>query len=59
MPAGRKTGYGQLKTGRHLQYPENTPMANLLITILDKVGVQVEKLGDSTGRLQPDYLALA
>lgn len=50
---------GQLKTGRHLQYPENTPMANLLITILDKVGVQVEKLGDSTGRLQPDYLSLA
>jgi len=50
---------GQLKTGRHLQYPENTPMANLLLTILDKVGVQVEKLGDSTGRLQPDYLSLA
>jgi hypothetical protein len=28
---------GQFKTGRHLAYPENTPMANLLVTILDKV----------------------
>jgi hypothetical protein len=34
-------------------------MANLLITILDKVGVQVEKRGDSTGRFLPDYLSLA
>jgi len=50
---------GQFKTGRHLAYPENTPMANLLVTILDKVGVHVEKLGDSTGPLQPDYLSLA
>ena len=50
---------GQFKTGRHLAYPENTPMANLLVTILDKVGVHVEKLGDSTGRLQPDYLSVA
>jgi hypothetical protein len=49
---------GQFKTGHHLIYPENTPMANLLVTILDKVGVRVEKLGDSTGLLQPDYLSI-
>ncbi len=49
---------GKFKTGSHLAYPEDTPMANLLVTILDKVGVRVEKLGDSTGLLQPDYLSV-
>jgi len=49
---------GQLKTGRHLAYPANTPMTNLLVTILDKVGVHPQKLGDSTGLLQPDYLSI-
>jgi len=49
---------GKFQTGRHLAYPENTPMANLLVTILDKVGVHVEKLGDSTGSLQPDPLSV-
>jgi len=29
------------------------------VTILDKVGVRVEKIGDSTGSLQPDYLSLS
>ena len=50
---------GQFKTGRHLAYKEDTPMANLLLTILDKAGVHVDKLGDSTGLLQPDYLSVA
>jgi hypothetical protein len=50
---------GRFKTGRHLAYPENTPMANLLLTILDKAGVRIDKMGDSTGLLQPDYLSLA
>jgi hypothetical protein len=44
-------GGGQLKGGRHLQYPLNTPMTNLLVTLLDKAGVPAEKLGDSTGRI--------
>jgi hypothetical protein len=47
--AGRMDG--TVKTGRHLAYPENTPMANLLVTMLDKAGIPVEKLGDSTGKL--------
>ena len=35
----------------HLRYPENSPMPNLLLTLLDKLGVQMENLGDSTGKL--------
>jgi len=42
---------GKMKGGRHLKYPENTPMANLLLTILDKAGVPQESIGDSTGLL--------
>jgi hypothetical protein len=34
-------------------------MSNLLLTILDKVGVEVDTLGDSTGRIQPDTLSVA
>jgi uncharacterized protein DUF1552 len=44
-------GSGQLKGGRHIKYPENTPFMNLCVTLLDKVGVTVDRLGDSTGRL--------
>jgi hypothetical protein len=44
-------GAGQLKGGRHLRYPKDTPMANLLLSLLDKVGVPMDKLGDSTGPL--------
>jgi hypothetical protein len=43
---------GRMKTGRHLSYPKDTPMANLLVTILDKIDVRVDKLGDSTGPLE-------
>jgi hypothetical protein len=49
---------GRFKTGRHLQYPLNTPMSNLLLTILDKAGVRLEKLGDSTGPLRLDTLSV-
>ncbi|MDX2065301.1 MAG: DUF1552 domain-containing protein [Fimbriimonadaceae bacterium] len=45
--AGRK-----LATGRHVVYPDHTPMTNLFMSMLDSVGVKVEKLGDSNGRLQ-------
>ena len=45
-------GAGQLKGGRHLQYPRDTPMTNLLGSQLDKAGVRLDDgLGDSTGRL--------
>jgi hypothetical protein len=40
-----------MKGGRHLKYAENTPMANLLLTILNKAGIPQESVGDSTGPL--------
>jgi hypothetical protein len=42
---------GRLKGGRHLRYPDHTPMTNLLVSVLDKAGVRQETLGDSTGTL--------
>lgn len=42
---------GRMKGGRHLKYAENTPMSNLLLTMLDKAGVRQESVGDSTGIL--------
>ena len=50
-------GGGRLKGGRHLAYSDDTPMANLLLTVLDKAGVRAEELGDSTGRLNTGTLA--
>ena len=43
-------GGGTLKTGRHLQVNDE-PMCNLFLSMLDRVGVKEERLGDSTGRL--------
>ncbi len=43
---------GQLKGGRHMRYPAHTPMSNLLLTMLDKLGVQADHHGDSTGKLE-------
>jgi Protein of unknown function (DUF1552) len=46
-------GAGTLSGGCHLAYPENTPMANLLLALLDKAGVPTpEKIGDSTEHLK-------
>ena len=47
--AGRACG--KIKGGQHLRYPDHTPVADLLFTVLERVGVPVEKLGDSTGKL--------
>ena len=43
--------YG-IKGDRHLRAPEGTPLANLQLTLLDKLGVDVEHFGDSTGELR-------
>jgi hypothetical protein len=43
-------GAGTLRGGRHLVYPQDTPLTNLQLTLLDKMGVPTERLGDSTGR---------
>jgi hypothetical protein len=45
-------GAGTLKGGRHIVYPEHTPLTNLQLTLLDKLGVPSEKLGDSTGEFK-------
>jgi len=43
---------GQLKGGRHMQYAPHTPMSNLLLSMLDKLGIQADHHGDSTGKLE-------
>jgi len=47
--------HGRFQTGYSFDYPADTPMANLLVTMLDHVGVPIAKLGDSSGRLLLDY----
>lgn len=44
-------GGGTFKTGLHTVLPEETPMSNLFLSMLDRVGVKEERFGDSTGRL--------
>src|SRR5262245_7400850 len=50
-------GAGKIKGGRHLKYSDQPSMANLLVTLMDKLDVPVEKLGGSTGRLPIDTLS--
>jgi hypothetical protein len=40
--------YGKIKGGQHLRYPDRTPLANLHLTLLERAGVPIDKLGDST-----------
>ena len=51
--AGGGAGTGD----RHIMYPEETPLANLHLTLLDKMGVPVDELGHSTGRLALEPLS--
>jgi Protein of unknown function (DUF1552) len=44
-------GYGKIKGGQHLHYPQDTPSANLMLTLLNRAGVAVESHGNSTGML--------
>ena len=50
-------GAGTLKGGRHIKYAKETPLANLHLTLLDKLGVHLDRVGDSTGRLDDRALA--
>lgn len=45
-------GGGTIQPGRHIRYPKDTPMANLYLSMLDRVGVPTQRLGDSTGLLE-------
>jgi hypothetical protein len=42
---------GRIRGGRHVKYPKDTPVTNLFINMLDTIGVPLETLGDSTGKL--------
>ena len=44
-------GYGRLKGGQHLAFAQDTPHANLVLTLLERAGLETEKLGNSTGDL--------
>jgi hypothetical protein len=50
-------GSGRIKGGKHLRYPVYTPQNNLWVSLLDKVGVPIEKFGDSTGRIEIEPLS--
>jgi hypothetical protein len=50
-------GAGTLKGGRHERFKLDTPLANLHLTLLDKFGVHIDSLGDSTGRLDDRQLS--
>jgi hypothetical protein len=42
---------GQIKGGRHINFAQRTPLANVLLTMLERTGVKVDKVGDSTGSI--------
>ena len=46
------SGAGRVGTGRHLRYPRETPMTNLLLSMLDLAGAPTAQIGDSSGRLE-------
>jgi hypothetical protein len=45
-------GSGELKGGRHIKYKMDTPLANLHVTLLEKLGVRVDRIGDSDGKVE-------
>jgi len=45
-------GGGRIHGGRHVRYKKGTPMTNLFLSMLDTAGVQPEKIGDSTGKVE-------
>jgi hypothetical protein len=44
-------GGGTLRAGRHVRYPRNTPICNLYVELLDRMGCPAPSFGDSNGRL--------
>jgi hypothetical protein len=45
-------GAGTIKGGRHIRYRDDTPVTNLYLTLLDRLNIEIDSLGDSTGRLE-------
>jgi hypothetical protein len=44
-------GAGKVRGGQHINFPERTPLANVLLTMLQRAGVSIDKVGDSTGAI--------
>ena len=42
---------GRMKGGRHITYEEATPLSNLLLTMLEKAGIEMDSFADSTGKI--------
>ena len=55
LPLLLLSGQSAGRERRHLRYQPDTPMTNLLVTMLDKAGVHCDHLGDSTGKLTELY----
>ena len=45
-------GGGSIRPGQHVEVPKHTPMTNLFLSLLDRMGVKESRFGDSTGRLE-------
>ena len=52
LPTALVGGWKSVKGGQHLKYPDQTPLANMLLTILDRAVVPEEKFGDSSGKFK-------
>ena len=50
-------GGGKFAGGRHIRDAKGTPMTNLYLKMLDSIGIPVDQLGDSSGKLE--FLATA
>ncbi len=42
---------GRVKGGQHINFDQRTPLANVLLTMLQRTGVSIDKVGDSTGAI--------
>ena len=51
LPTSIVGGWKTVKGGQHIVPPDHTPLANVLLTLLDKAGISQDKLGDSTGKI--------
>ena len=49
---------GNMRGGRHIRYEEATPLANLHLTLLDKVGVRLDSFADSSGKVDELFLPM-
>jgi hypothetical protein len=50
LPTALVGGWKTVKGGQHLKYPDQTPLANMLLTVLDRAGVPLDRFGDSSGK---------